>query len=594
MIRRLTLKNWRNYEDVTVELGVGTTFVVASNGMGKTSLVEAARWALFGTTVPGGNTAIRAGAASALAIVELELPDQRVLSVERTLVGKPRSATPLATVRLDGAPVPHEELDQHLISAYRAEPGLLAGLTMPAVYRDRDKPSALGLEEHLGQFYGIGGLRSAAEQLKAKRKAIEARIKRTKNANSTNAQRLAQLHGEVEQTARQAAEAAEGHKAIQDRVHRAQERDRLDADMKKWQDKNSAWTEAVERLAARISSDFGGTVAVGSVEGVLDERLAHLDQQIETVRVESAVNAAKEAALTANQERLDAAHDDCPVCRRPLDDTTVALAHEANMHELSAIRDSIRELSTTESDLRDQRERVKALLTEWRRIPQPGEPPQAPPQAPVAGDEPFATAQLAAMAESALGALVEARAAHAQATRELDEARDADKAMRELESLFRQEASLRVAAEATELTLRELLDETIRPLAAEIDQRWKALFPDRGALDTHSDGSITRTINGYQLSYDSFSTGESMSTTILVRLLVTLMATAADFCWFDEPLEHLDPDVRRKVASLLSRVTSEEGRLKQVVVTTYEEPLARQLQARDEQRVTLLDVRQAG
>jgi hypothetical protein len=193
MIRRLTLKNWRNYQDVTVEFGVGTTFVVASNGMGKTSLVEAARWALFGTIVPGGNAAIRAGAVSALAIVELQLPDQRVLSVERTLTGKPRSATPLPTVRLDGAPVPHEQLDRHLISAYRAEPGFLAGLTMPAVDRDRDKPSALGLEEHLGQYYGIGGLRNAAEQLKAKRKAIEARIKRLKNANSSSAQRFAQL-----------------------------------------------------------------------------------------------------------------------------------------------------------------------------------------------------------------------------------------------------------------------------------------------------------------------------------------------------------------------------------------------------------------
>ena len=60
MIRRLTLRNWRNYEDITVEFGAGTTFVVASNGVGKTSLVEAARWALFGTIASGGNAAIRA------------------------------------------------------------------------------------------------------------------------------------------------------------------------------------------------------------------------------------------------------------------------------------------------------------------------------------------------------------------------------------------------------------------------------------------------------------------------------------------------------------------------------------------------------
>ncbi len=137
----------------------------------------------------------------------------------------------------------------------------------------------------------------------------------------------------------------------------------------------------------------------------------------------------------------------------------------------------------------------------------------------------------------------------------------------------------------------ELLDDTIHPLAAEVNQRWQKLFPNRGNLNTSANGTITRTVNGHPLSYDSFSTGESMGTTILLKLLVAQMATAADFCWFDEPLEHLDPDVRRKVANLLSRSTSGEGQLRQVVVTTYEEPLARKLRARDEQRVTLLDVR---
>ena len=43
-------------------------------------------------------------------------------------------------------------------------------------------------------------------------------------------------------------------------------------------------------------------------------------------------------------------------------------------------------------------------------------------------------------------------------------------------------------------------------------------------------------VNGHPLPYDSFSTGESMSATILLRLLVAEMATTADFCWFDEPL----------------------------------------------------------
>jgi hypothetical protein len=47
------------------------------------------------------------------------------------------------------------------------------------------------------------------------------------------------------------------------------------------------------------------------------------------------------------------------------------------------------------------------------------------------------------------------------------------------------------------------------------------------------------------------------------------------------------------VANLLSRVTKGQSQLRQVVVTTYEESLARHLRARDHERVTLLDVRQA-
>jgi ABC-type arginine transport system ATPase subunit len=71
------------------------------------------------------------------------------------------------------------------------------------------------------------------------------------------------------------------------------------------------------------------------------------------------------------------------------------------------------------------------------------------------------------------------------------------------------------------------------------------------------------------------------------------MATDADFCWFDEPLEHLDPDVRRQVANILAGATSTDSNLRQVVVTTYEEPLARQLHARAPDTVSLLDVRTA-
>ena len=42
MIRRLRLRSWRAYENLDLELGPGATFVVASNGIGKTSLIMGA------------------------------------------------------------------------------------------------------------------------------------------------------------------------------------------------------------------------------------------------------------------------------------------------------------------------------------------------------------------------------------------------------------------------------------------------------------------------------------------------------------------------------------------------------------------------
>ena len=48
MIRRLRIQGWRAFDDVTLELGEGLTFVVADNGVGKTSLVQAASWGLYG------------------------------------------------------------------------------------------------------------------------------------------------------------------------------------------------------------------------------------------------------------------------------------------------------------------------------------------------------------------------------------------------------------------------------------------------------------------------------------------------------------------------------------------------------------------
>jgi DNA repair exonuclease SbcCD ATPase subunit len=593
MISQLRLKNWRNYDDLVVDLGEGTTFVVASNGVGKTSLVEAARFALFNVAPVGGASAIRVGADAATASVELTLPDGRKLSVQRTLAKRGRGRDTAPTVVIDDVEVSPNSLGECLITAYKADPGFLANLTMPSAHPEDGEPSKLGLEDHLGQYYGVTGLRQAVDRLKVSLKETDSRIKQVKAANATSADVMMQLQEAVEQAADQVRQATQRRQVLQHRLERTQEQQRQAVAAAKWQEEWTMWSHGIEELATQLSDALDREVTAADFDAALHDRLAVLEQQLERTRIEIGINQGSEQAIRTNQARLESAEGDCPVCRRPLDSATLTLAQSANNDDLSAIAENLQSLRVQESDLTAALDRLKRLESDRRRLRQPAENPAAALGAEEDEEEEASAEQLGALGEEALSVLVDARAAHVGATRALDDARAADHAMHELEALFQRQASIRVAIETTESTLSELLNETIHPLAVEVDLRWKALFPGRGNLTTSADGGISRTVNGHPLPYDSFSTGEGMGATILMRLLVAQMATNADFCWFDEPLEHLDPDVRRRVANLLSRVTTTGGPLRQVVVTTYEEPLARHLESRDPFNVRLIDVRQA-
>ena len=48
MIHQLRLRNWRSYEGLDLRLEPGTTFIVAPNGVGKTSLVYGLAYGVFG------------------------------------------------------------------------------------------------------------------------------------------------------------------------------------------------------------------------------------------------------------------------------------------------------------------------------------------------------------------------------------------------------------------------------------------------------------------------------------------------------------------------------------------------------------------
>jgi hypothetical protein len=155
---------------------------------------------------------------------------------------------------------------------------------------------------------------------------------------------------------------------------------------------------------------------------------------------------------------------------------------------------------------------------------------------------------------------------------------------------YRREAITLVAARAFRQAVVEVTERLIEPVATEVTWRWKRLF-NEGGLTLRSDGSIVREQAGEELGWSTLSDGERIWARIVTHLLVIASSTRLPFVWFDEPLEHLDPQLRHAVAATLASA-AEGGHPQQLLVTTYEHALARQL-ADDTPDATLINVRAA-
>lgn len=145
-----------------------------------------------------------------------------------------------------------------------------------------------------------------------------------------------------------------------------------------------------------------------------------------------------------------------------------------------------------------------------------------------------------------------------------------------------------MAAAVARATADQILVERIDPLAAQVRSRWKRVFGDRGALQLGADGRLTLRRGVEDIPFAYLSSGEKVVALLAVRLLVLGSSMRALFLWLDEPLEHLDPRNRRLAASLMSAAGEH---VRQILVTTYEEDLARRLAKRGQ--ATLLRVRSA-
>jgi DNA repair exonuclease SbcCD ATPase subunit len=583
VIRRITLQHWRAYDHLDLPLTHPVTFLVAPNGVGKSSLVEAVRWALLGTPADRNRgRAVRGGHDRATVSIALSLPGHDDIQVTRTLR---RSGASTFDATVDGHAVTEDDYATLLAHAWSAEPPLLDSIIFgPSIGA---RTTGFPIRDHLAAVFRIEPLLRAAADIKTRRDLITAQIRLLRDDASATADAIASARTAVSEL-QGVAETAEADRAVvEDQIR----------DLELSATQALAWEQYRDRAAeARIRTqtlmnEMAANLAEPPGGWGTDPRAAltaSRDRASETV--DAALSAAAqtdvaEARSASAAEVLATATDVCPTCLRPLTpaerDTALA-AHGDNRGEAHESRQHFAQQTAA---ARAQLAAITRFSDALARLQPPVEPDHPDP-GPTAHAELNDTRLRAGELAQIHGQLLERLGA---AQGHLAELEASAKDQHTLARLGTQDLTLEVTQRSIAAVTNRLLTERVEPLATEIAHRWKLLFGSDG-LQLDVDGQLHLGRPDIDLALTDFSGGERATALLITRIMLVASATQASTLWLDEPLEHLDPTRRASVAQTLVRA-AQAGTIDQMVVTTYEEGLARRLQATAPDTVELTYVR---
>jgi DNA repair exonuclease SbcCD ATPase subunit len=333
-------------------------------------------------------------------------------------------------------------------------------------------------------------------------------------------------------------------------------------------------TSQLEALAELASELLQRPITSEAIVDALTEAEQDLMDSVSRADAEGASARGKTELINAALSNLQGAGAVCPTCLRPLSEHEADRAEEEHRKHLGELEAEIAGAEERAARARSELKAVRDLLGAVRTLPVPLEPEAG------ASDSDLAAAQEEFQrrrdeVQSLNQELAGLTASRESLQRDLNKLDEDDARARELEALYRQEGIALAAHDALRSTGSAITTRYIQPLAREVEGRWKRMF-GAGGLTLSPEGHITRQVGTRTLEFGSLSGGEKVWALLLTRLLVAGASTRAPFVWLDEPLEHLDPRLRKVVAGTLAKASSGTG-LRQVIVTTYESELAQQL-----------------
>jgi DNA repair exonuclease SbcCD ATPase subunit len=574
MIRRLQLRSWRAYEDLDLELGPGATFIVASNGIGKTSLIMGAGWGLFGDAARvNAVDEIRGDAGSASVGIELRLPSGVDAEITRSIDRKGKVA--LEVKLPDREITSQEEFDELLVSEFGADPHVLAQLTIMihggAVETFQGE---FDLQDHLAGVFGVTPLFRAAKNAKAVADSAASALRKAKTTQRSEKRAKNELVAELQSVIEQMEQSDEARARLTADLNEASELIRFGEEWERFLAGMADHGEKLAALAQDASSLLKRAVTASTVVKVLVQEEREIGESVASAEKDGAAAQGKTELIKTAMSDLESAGAVCPTCLRPLSEHDAKQAEAEHTRHLQELNLEIARADDRANERRAALSAVRQILEQVRTLPVPLEPEMKVSDA----DLETARTELARRKEELQEvdkrlAVLSTTGASLQSA--LQQREEDDERLRELEILYREEGIALAAHEALVGTGSAITERYIEPLAKEVESRWEMMFGS-GGLSLSPEGHITRRLGDRTLEFGSMSGGEKVWALLLTRLLILGASTRAPFVWLDEPLEHLDPKLRKVVAGTLAKASSGAG-LRQVIVTTYESELARRL-----------------
>jgi exonuclease SbcC len=604
MINHIEIINWRTYEQFQVQFKPGITFIMGTNGKGKTSLLEAIAYALTGepSTVLERGKLLRNPQKLATVHLSVTINEQQYRierSQSRTRADKAK------LIRLSDQKIlasNHKQVTGQIEQLLNVSTDFLQRIVYMAegdVYRFLKEASGKAIDRQIRQILGMNQMDEFWNALKLAGREINQKIKALQDLliqlEQLKVKQKIHLESKLEQINSRRQNLLTQLNLLQERITRLKQEEQEFLDLK------PLFEKIIQTL--QLNSENWAKIQHLPMPTYYEQIKQQIQQVTETIQTNQMTQARFQGEQGAYQRILEVLQPytdsnetlPCPVCQNLMTEPERETVIQNLKQKIKQLSIEAQQLNLQQLDLNKNQHNLHAQLADLdnllnkithhlnfqslvsqlpfgKLLPERMQAYQK--------DREMIThlQQEAHSFEQMIAELEQETAQFLTLQRRLYDlgSNSPEEAREGLIKLEIRSLTLRAAEAATQETLGLQRNQHIQTIYQQLARLWSTFTDDNTwQVELDSEG-MPKLENqaGYQLDLSQFSGGEKTVLLIILHTVIVHYFSKSHFILMDEPLSHLDPINRRSVMNFLSNLYRQGG-FQQVIATTFEESLIR-------------------